>query len=196
MRELDRPLACVLLMSVLAGCSDWRRARPIRQLEDPPARRATAYLAYFVSPALKQAVYARYTPAAGGASLKMGEAMETGIPAVMRAAFERSVAIEEPVVSALPQGVSCLLIPELLDVNMEMTTLSFRKDVGAIRMRWTALGPNGSSVWVQTITGESSGMCMSERCRKEVLERALVDQFHKAAYELARANWREMTCDR
>jgi hypothetical protein len=90
-----------------------------------------------------------------------------------RHVFSEVVTFSQPAAGQQP-AVDAILTPKVAYINRTMGATSFGKSIVSVKVEWNFADPKGNPIWVDTISGESSGSTGWTNPEK-VLKAALVD---------------------
>ena len=88
--------------------------------------------------------------------------------------------------SAQTGSVDAILTPKVAYVNRTQGATSFGKSIVAIKLEWNLTDPGGRSIWLETVSGESSGSTGWTDPEK-ILGKALEDVLKKSQEAIASA---------
>ena len=83
--------------------------------------------------------------------------------------------------------VDATLTPKVAYINRTQGATSFGKSIVSIKIEWTLSGPGGSVIWVDTVSGESSGSTGWSDPEK-ILQKALEDVLTKSQHAISSAD--------
>lgn len=75
-------------------------------------------------------------------------------------------------------GFDAILEAKLLYFNRTLGATSFGQGIIAIKIEWTLTRPDGRLIWVETVSGHSSGT--ASVTTEHLLEKAIADLFQKS----------------
>jgi hypothetical protein len=83
--------------------------------------------------------------------------------------------------------VDATLTPKVAYINRTQGATSFGKSIVSIKIEWTLSEPGGSVIWVDTVSGESSGSTGWSDPEK-ILQKALEDVLTKSQHAISSAD--------
>lgn len=107
----------------------------------------------------------------------MGGSIAANAVVLARATFTDVVEIKNG--SAPSSPVDAILTPKQAYFNMTRGATSFGESIIAIKLEWTLAEPDGNTIWVDTISGQSSGSTGWSK-KDEMLKNALYEVLRKS----------------
>lgn len=184
MTTRGRVVLCMVLTFAAGGCASAPPA-PIGTLTRSPAAPIPLRAGYWV-PVEFQA--ARFT-GGGVDDVAFGDIMASGLVALAQANFRESAQFASRGEAIASPLVDVVVAPTVDAFTMMTDPESLTRELATVRIEWRITDKAGRVRWQNLVVTERREICVIQRCRKELAERAVREHFEAAAAEMRSAPW-------
>jgi hypothetical protein len=180
--SFSRERRCVLMLTILglSGCT---------VTINPPKE---AYTGYVPLEKIRLRVGLRLTEELRkykweqtGWEIPIGEALARDLPILTRQVFTDVVDVQGNAQIGA-QGLDAILTPRVAYVNRTSGATSFGDSIFTVKVEWNMDGRNNRTIWVDTVTGEATGMT-GWSSREGLLKRAYEEFLLKSQDAMSRS---------